>query len=74
MHEIKGMQVEHDAEPPAPVKHAGQRLGWPTIWHRDQLPFPWGAAKRLRKQLPQPVDAQPAGGRGGHRDDRQTER
>lgn len=25
------------------------RSDWPTLWHKDQLAFPWGAAKRLRK-------------------------
>ena len=40
------------AAPALPVestRHAGVRLSWPTIWHADQLPFPWGGAKRLRK-------------------------
>ena len=23
---------------------------WPTIFHPDQLAFPWGAGKRLRKR------------------------
>ena len=49
---VGGGVASAPAEPapaePAP-KVAGQRLSWPTIWHADQLPFPWGGAKRLRK-------------------------
>jgi hypothetical protein len=38
---------------PAPEpepKHAGRRLEWPTLWHKDQIPFPWGSALRLRRR------------------------
>lgn len=47
------------AEPAPPAKSAGRRLEWPTIWHRDQLPFPWGSAKRLRKERKAMPPSQP---------------
>jgi len=40
--------------PPEP-KHAGRQEVWPTLWHKDQLPFPWGAAKRLRRRPSKPA-------------------
>lgn len=36
-------------EQPKQPKQAGRRLEWPTLWHKDQLPFPWGSPKRVRK-------------------------
>jgi hypothetical protein len=51
---------ERDEQPPqtAPVpKHAGRQEVWPTLWHKDQIPFPWGGAKRLRKRPAPRLDA-----------------
>jgi hypothetical protein len=40
-------RVDATAEPAS--RTAGRRQEWPTLWHRDQIPFPWGAPKRLSK-------------------------
>jgi hypothetical protein len=49
------MSGERDDRPePAPApKHAGRQEVWPTLWHKDQIPMPWGTAKRERKRAAQ---------------------
>jgi hypothetical protein len=53
------MTAAEKDKPPA-VKPAGRRLEWPTLWHKAQLPFPWGGATRLRKGPQKPPQPAPA--------------
>lgn len=52
-------EPEQQKPDPAP-RPAGRRLEWPTLWHKDQIPFPWGGATRLRrKPKPKPQASEP---------------
>jgi hypothetical protein len=47
---------------PVAERTAGRRLEWPTLWHRDQIPFPWGGAKRLQRKTGARLSDAPADG------------
>lgn len=47
-------QPQPDPEP----KPAGRQQNWPTLWHKDQIPLPWGSATRQHGR-PDPQEQMP---------------